>query len=147
MVGPSPATLLSHSLSLDIQVNVTKKRLNLRKNNKERIQSQAVTDCLHTQKGESWILVSFAWCPCVINIWPVKPFETVMVIKGYTNKIELKLNWKLKRVNHFVKTLFSKLIFFLPKRWWEELYDMIWISFREHKLNTSVFNLQFFTIV
>ena len=36
-------------------------------------------------------------CPCggmgkgvVINIWPVKPFEAVMVIKGYTNKIELK---------------------------------------------------------
>jgi hypothetical protein len=25
----------------------------------------------------------------VINIWPVKPFEAVMVIKGYTNKIEL----------------------------------------------------------
>ena len=25
----------------------------------------------------------------VTNIWPVKPFETVMVIKGYTNKIEL----------------------------------------------------------
>ena len=24
----------------------------------------------------------------VINIWPVKPFETLMVIKGYTNKIE-----------------------------------------------------------
>jgi hypothetical protein len=24
-----------------------------------------------------------------MNIWPVKPFETVMVIKGYTNKIEL----------------------------------------------------------
>ena len=23
----------------------------------------------------------------VANIWPVKPFETVMVIKGYTNKI------------------------------------------------------------
>ena len=37
-------------------------------------------------------------CPCgglgqgvFINIWPVKPFETVIVIKGYTNKIEL--NW------------------------------------------------------
>ena len=27
----------------------------------------------------------------VVNIWPDKPFETVMVIKGYTNKIEL--NW------------------------------------------------------
>jgi hypothetical protein len=27
----------------------------------------------------------------VMNIWPVKPFETVMVIKGYTNKIELNL--------------------------------------------------------
>ena len=26
-----------------------------------------------------------------INIWPVEPFETVPVIKGYTNKIEL--NW------------------------------------------------------
>ena len=25
----------------------------------------------------------------VMNIWPVKPFETVMVIKGYTNKIEI----------------------------------------------------------
>ena len=25
----------------------------------------------------------------VINIWPVKPFETVHVIKGYTNKIAL----------------------------------------------------------
>ena len=25
----------------------------------------------------------------IINIWPVKPFETVMVIKGYANKIEL----------------------------------------------------------
>ena len=25
----------------------------------------------------------------VINILPVKPFESVMVIKGYTNKIEL----------------------------------------------------------
>ena len=25
----------------------------------------------------------------VTNIWPVKPFETVMVIKGYINKIEL----------------------------------------------------------
>ena len=24
-----------------------------------------------------------------VNIWPVKPFETVMVIKCYTNKIEL----------------------------------------------------------
>jgi hypothetical protein len=24
----------------------------------------------------------------VINIWPVKPFETAPVIKGYTNKIE-----------------------------------------------------------
>ena len=24
----------------------------------------------------------------VINIWPVKPFETVMVIMGYTNKME-----------------------------------------------------------
>jgi hypothetical protein len=24
----------------------------------------------------------------VKNMWPVKPFETVMVIKGYTNKIE-----------------------------------------------------------
>ena len=28
-------------------------------------------------------------CLCVINIWPVKPFETVMVIEGYTNRIEL----------------------------------------------------------
>jgi hypothetical protein len=35
-------------------------------------------------------------CPCggrgkggVANIWPVKPFETVMVNKGYTNTIEL----------------------------------------------------------
>ena len=27
----------------------------------------------------------------VINIWPVKPFETVIVIKGYTNKIEFNL--------------------------------------------------------
>ena len=27
----------------------------------------------------------------VINTWPVKPFETVMVIKGYTNTIELNL--------------------------------------------------------
>ena len=27
----------------------------------------------------------------VKNIWPVKPFETVMVIKGYTNKIELNI--------------------------------------------------------
>ena len=27
----------------------------------------------------------------VINTWPVKLFETVMVIKGYTNKIELNL--------------------------------------------------------
>ena len=26
---------------------------------------------------------------CAINIWPVKPFEIVMVIKGYTNTIEL----------------------------------------------------------
>ena len=26
--------------------------------------------------------------PCV-NICPVEPFETVMVIKGYTNKIDL----------------------------------------------------------
>ena len=25
----------------------------------------------------------------VINILPVKPFESVMVIKGYTNKIDL----------------------------------------------------------
>ena len=25
----------------------------------------------------------------VIDIWPVKPFETVMVMKGYTNTIEL----------------------------------------------------------
>ena len=25
----------------------------------------------------------------VMNIWPVKPFETVMVIKGYINTIEL----------------------------------------------------------
>ena len=25
----------------------------------------------------------------VVNIWPVNPFETVMVIKGYTNKFEL----------------------------------------------------------
>ena len=25
----------------------------------------------------------------VINIWPVKPFETVMLIKCYTNTIEL----------------------------------------------------------
>ena len=24
----------------------------------------------------------------LLNIWPVKPFETVMVFKGYTNKIE-----------------------------------------------------------
>ena len=24
----------------------------------------------------------------VTNIWPVKPFETAMVIKGYTNKIK-----------------------------------------------------------
>ena len=39
-------------------------------------------------------------CPCgglgqggVINTWPVEPFETVLVNKGYTNKIELKLNW------------------------------------------------------
>ena len=24
-----------------------------------------------------------------IDIWPVKPFETVMGIKGYTNRIEL----------------------------------------------------------
>ena len=23
----------------------------------------------------------------VINIWPVKPFETVIVIKGYTNNM------------------------------------------------------------
>ena len=23
----------------------------------------------------------------VINVWPVKPFETVLVIKGYSNKI------------------------------------------------------------
>ena len=23
----------------------------------------------------------------VMNIWPVKPFETVIVIKGYTNKM------------------------------------------------------------
>ena len=28
----------------------------------------------------------------VTNIWPVKPFETVMVIKGYTNKIKLSYN-------------------------------------------------------
>ena len=26
---------------------------------------------------------------CVINIWPFKPFETVMLMKGYTNKTEL----------------------------------------------------------
>ena len=28
-----------------------------------------------------------------MNTWPVKPFETVMVIKGYTNKIELNYYW------------------------------------------------------
>ena len=28
----------------------------------------------------------------VINIWPVKPFETVTVIKGCTNKIDLMEN-------------------------------------------------------
>ena len=34
----------------------------------------------------------------VINILPVKPFETVMVIKGYTNKIEF--NWNLMNSLH-----------------------------------------------
>ena len=28
-------------------------------------------------------------CTCVINIWSVKPFETVTVIKGYTIKIDV----------------------------------------------------------
>ena len=27
----------------------------------------------------------------VVNVWFVKPFETVPVIKGYTNKIEIHL--------------------------------------------------------
>ena len=27
----------------------------------------------------------------VIHIWPAKPFESVMVIKGYTNTIESNL--------------------------------------------------------
>ena len=30
-------------------------------------------------------------CQWVINIWPVKPFETVPVIKGYTNKVKVNL--------------------------------------------------------
>ena len=30
-----------------------------------------------------------------MNIWPVKPFETVMVIKGYTNKIEFKVELRI----------------------------------------------------
>ena len=34
--------------------------------------------------------IALAWVKgAVIDIWPVKPFETVMVITGYTNKIEL----------------------------------------------------------
>ena len=29
-------------------------------------------------------------CIIVINILPVKPFETILVIKGYTNKIKVQ---------------------------------------------------------
>ena len=40
-------------------------------------------------KGVFFALVG-AWVKGgVINIWPLKPFETVMVIKSYTNTIEL----------------------------------------------------------
>ena len=53
----------------------------------------SLTYHLRTQKIIKFVFLFFlalvgAWVKGgVINIWPVKPFETVMVIKGYTNKM------------------------------------------------------------
>ena len=58
------------------------------------VRAMSLTYHLRTQKIIKFVILFFLalvgdWVKGgVINIWPVKPFETVMVIKGYTNKIE-----------------------------------------------------------
>ena len=51
----------------------------------------------------------------VIDIWPVKPFETVPVIKGYTNKM-YELNWGFRAHGRLQYILELSWLWFMQKR-------------------------------